>query len=76
MSEAVSTPVLNDAVNAELEDWGPLEEATGHPMATHGVELWAQGTASRGGLVAGPARWLAGTGAQHVKGCVGRGATG
>ena len=41
MSEAVSTPVLADAVNAKLEDWGPLEEATGNPMATHGVEIWA-----------------------------------
>lgn len=38
MSEAVTTPVLADAVNAELEDWGPLEEATGAPMATHGVD--------------------------------------
>ena len=24
MSEAITTPVLADAVNAELEDWGPL----------------------------------------------------
>ncbi len=28
---------------AELEDWGPLEEATGEPMATWGVEPWSDG---------------------------------
>ena len=60
MSEAVNTPVLADAVSAELEDWGPLDEATGAPMATHGVELWAQGTASAGiwQCAPGPSHWV------------------
>ena len=60
MSEIVPTPVLADAVNAELEDWGPLEEATGAPMATHGVELWAHGSASAGiwQCSPGPSRWV------------------
>ena len=51
---------LRIAVNAELEDWGPLEEATGHSMATHGVELWAQGTASAGiwQCEPGPSHWV------------------
>ncbi len=28
------TPFLADAADAKLEDWGPLEEATGEPMQT------------------------------------------
>ena len=36
----VTTAILAQAADAELEDWGPLEEATGEPMATHGLELW------------------------------------
>ncbi len=36
------------AADAELEDWGPLAEATDHPMATHGTELWVDGDASAG----------------------------
>lgn len=59
MSESGKTPVLADAADAELEDWGPLEEATGHPMATHGRELWADGSASAGiwQCEPGPSRW-------------------
>lgn len=59
MSDSEKTPVLPDAVNAELEDWGPLEEATGHPMSTHGRELWADGSASAGiwQCEPGPSRW-------------------
>lgn len=55
----ITTAVLADAVNAELEDWGPLEEATGHEMATHGVELWADGDDSGGvwQCAPGPSRW-------------------
>jgi uncharacterized protein len=48
------TPHLADAVHAELEDWGPLEEATGTPMATAGVELWADGDSSAGIWECGP----------------------
>jgi uncharacterized cupin superfamily protein len=53
------TPILAQAVDAELEDWGPLPEATGDPMATHGVELWVDGDASAGiwQCAAGPSRW-------------------
>lgn len=60
MSEAMDTPVLEDAANAELEDWGPLAEATGEPMATHGVELWAEGPASAGiwQCAPGPSHWV------------------
>ncbi len=31
------TPYLASAATAELEDWGPLEEATGEPMQTSGL---------------------------------------
>ena len=43
MTAAVLTTVLANAADAELEDWGPLEEATGDPMATHGLEIWVDG---------------------------------
>jgi uncharacterized protein len=40
MTDAISlTPFLSGATTAELEDWGPLEEATGAPMTTAGVSL-------------------------------------
>lgn len=42
------TPYLTGAESAELEDWGPLPEATGTPMATSGVTLWEHGGASAG----------------------------
>jgi hypothetical protein len=35
------TPFLADAADAKLEDWGPLEEATGEPMQTSGTTLWS-----------------------------------
>ena len=44
----MNTEILAQAVDAELEDWGPLSEATDHPMATHGTELWVDGDASAG----------------------------
>jgi uncharacterized cupin superfamily protein len=37
------TPFLASATDAELEDWGPLEEATGEPMQTAGLTLWQDG---------------------------------
>ncbi len=45
--------------DAELEDWGPLDEATDQPMATHGTELWVDGDASAGiwQCAPGPSRW-------------------
>ena len=35
------TPFLADAADAKLEDWGPLEEATGEPMQTSGTTIWS-----------------------------------
>ena len=54
-----TTPHIADVVNAELEDWGPLAEATGPEMSTRGIELWAHGTVS-GGIwecTPGPSYW-------------------
>ncbi|GAY13678.1 cupin domain-containing protein [Mycobacterium sp. shizuoka-1] len=59
MTAAVLTAVLAGAADAELEDWGPLAEATGYPMATHGLEVWADGDKS-GGIwqcEPGPSHW-------------------
>ncbi|HEV8065154.1 MAG TPA: cupin domain-containing protein [Acidimicrobiales bacterium] len=36
----VGLPKQSDAATAELEDWGPLQEATGAEMSTAGVTLW------------------------------------
>ena len=36
-----ATPFLAAAADAKLEDWGPLEEATGEPMHTSGTTLWS-----------------------------------
>jgi uncharacterized cupin superfamily protein len=44
----VLTAILNQATDTELEDWGPLAEATGEPMATHGLEMWVDGGKSAG----------------------------
>jgi uncharacterized cupin superfamily protein len=49
MSDATTlTPYLADATTTTLEDWGPLEEATGAAMTTAGVTLWEDGDASAG----------------------------
>jgi uncharacterized cupin superfamily protein len=55
----ITTSTLTQATNAELEDWGPLAEATGEAMATHGVELWVDGESSAGiwQCTPGPSRW-------------------
>jgi uncharacterized cupin superfamily protein len=59
VTNAVLTPIIAKAADAELEDWGPLDEATGEQMATHGVELWVDGESSAGiwQCSAGPSRW-------------------
>jgi uncharacterized cupin superfamily protein len=59
MTQAVITPILAGAADAELDDWGPLGEATGESMATHGVEVWVAGDASAGiwQCAPGPSRW-------------------
>ncbi|MGH3638052.1 MAG: cupin domain-containing protein [Mycobacterium sp.] len=53
------TSMLPNAIDAELEDWGPLDEATDAPMATHGLEVWVDGDASAGiwQCAPGPSRW-------------------
>jgi uncharacterized cupin superfamily protein len=57
---AVLTPYLAGAATAELEDWGPLDEATGAEMSTAGVTLWeGDGDASAGiwECSPGPSHW-------------------
>jgi uncharacterized cupin superfamily protein len=59
VTHAILTPIIAKAGDAELEDWGPLDEATGEEMATHGVELWVDGESSAGiwQCAPGPSRW-------------------
>ena len=54
-----ATPYLAAAATAELEDWGPLEEATGEEMTTSGVTLWKDGDQEAGvwECTPGPSRW-------------------
>jgi uncharacterized protein len=58
----LATPFLADAsALTELEDWGPLAEATGEPMSTAGVTLWTGEDGAEAGVwecTAGPSRWL------------------
>src|SRR4029079_6077252 len=56
----ITTAILARAADAELEDWGALEEATGDPMATHGVEMWVDGDKSTGiwQCTPGPSYWV------------------
>ena len=56
---APQTPFLADAVTAELEDWGPLEEATGEPMQASGRTLWQDGEQETGvwECTPGPSYW-------------------
>lgn len=60
MTVPTLTPHLPAALTAELEDWGPLAEATGAPMATYGLELWAEGDSSGGVWECGPgpSHWM------------------
>ena len=55
-----TTPFLAAAADAKLEDWGPLEEATGKPMHTSGTTLWSGDGAQETGVwecTPGPSRW-------------------
>ena len=55
----MDTPHVTDVATAELEDWGPLEEATGPEMTTRGVDLWVDGPLP-GGIwecTPGPSYW-------------------
>ncbi len=53
------TPYLAGAGDAELEDWGPLDEATGEEMTTSGLTLWKDGDQEVGvwQCTAGPSHW-------------------
>jgi uncharacterized protein len=55
----VLTRHLAKAAAAELEDWGPLEEATGEEMTTSGLTLWQDGDQEIGvwECTPGPSRW-------------------
>ncbi len=59
MTNAILTSLLPGAAEAELEDWGPLAEATEGPMAVHGVEMWVDGARSAGiwQCSPGPSYW-------------------
>jgi uncharacterized cupin superfamily protein len=55
------TPALQHAATrSDLEDWGPLEEATGPEMQTAGLTLWKDEAGSETGIwecTPGPSRW-------------------
>jgi uncharacterized protein len=56
----VAAPTLTQAATmTELEDWGPLEEATGPEMKTSGYTFWEDGSSSSGVWVCspGPSYW-------------------
>ena len=57
--------MLAAAATAELEDWGPLEEATSEdtPMQVHGLTMWTgpEGSGQETGIwqcTAGPSYWV------------------
>jgi uncharacterized protein len=61
----IDTTVLSAAATAELEDWGPLEEATSAdtPMQVHGLTMWTgpEGSGQETGIwqcTAGPSYWV------------------
>jgi uncharacterized cupin superfamily protein len=61
----IDTTVLSAAATAELEDWGPLEEATSEevPMQTHGLTMWTgpEDSGQSTGIwqcTAGPSYWV------------------
>lgn len=61
VTSPVSTVAITDVTNIDLEDWGPLPEATGAPMATAGKKLWTGEGVLEVGLwrcEPGPSRWL------------------
>jgi uncharacterized protein len=53
------TPYLAAAATAELEDWGPLDEATGDLMQTRGLDIWQDGSQEIGvwECTPGPSYW-------------------
>jgi len=60
-STSALTTVISDANSIDLEDWGPLPEATAAPMATGGKKLCPGEGILEFGLwkcAPGPSRWL------------------
>lgn len=59
MPSMTITPHLSAAATAELEDWGPLAEATGDQMLTSGLTFWKEGEQESGvwQCTPGPSRW-------------------
>lgn len=58
---AAATVRIRDVEAIELEDWGPLPEATGEPMATEGKKLWTGDGITEVGIwkcAPGPSRWI------------------
>ena len=56
----ITTPLIEAAATVtELEDWGPLAEATGDAMLTSGVTLWSNDGSEAGiwQCTAGPSTW-------------------
>ena len=61
----IDTALLAAAAAAELEDWGPLEEATSEeiPMSVRGLTIWSAGddSGAEAGIwecTAGPSYWV------------------
>jgi uncharacterized protein len=52
--------IIPDPASVTLDDWGPLPEGTGAPMATAGKRLWSGDGVLEVGIwrcAAGPSRW-------------------
>jgi uncharacterized cupin superfamily protein len=59
-SVAAAGAALHGVATRDLEDWGPLAEATGAPMQTRGVQLWAGDGDTESGIwecTPGPSAW-------------------
>jgi uncharacterized cupin superfamily protein len=55
-----TTPFLAAAAGATLEDWGPLEEATGEAMRASGATIWSGEAGQEADVwecTPGPSRW-------------------
>ena len=60
MSEPAVTTTFLPSPDVELEDWGPLEEATGPQMDTSGISIWEDGKGADSGVwecTPGPSHW-------------------
>lgn len=60
-TDTQSAVIVTDPNAYQLEDWGPLPEATGAQMATAGKKLWTGDGIREVGLwqcAPGPSRWV------------------